>query len=50
MKSVNELALHEFVVERVPLVAILVEQLSEWCTEEDEKEPPVPRRQVDEQI
>ena len=33
----------------LPLVAILVDWLPEWYTEEDEEEPPVPRWWVDEQ-
>ena len=33
-----------------PLTTVLVELLPECCTEEDEKEPPVPRRRIDEQI
>ena len=56
----NELTLLEPVVKRAgsnttsftfsTLVAVLVEWLPECCTEEDGKEPPVPRRRVDERI
>ena len=34
----------------VPLTTVFVELLPECCTEENEEEPPVPRRPVDEQI
>ena len=57
----NELALLKPVVETtgsistfplpiVPLVAILVERLPEWCSEEIYKDPPVPGRRIEERI
>ena len=56
----NELAPLEPAMERacststslplVPLVAILVERLPKCCSKKNEKDPPVPRRQIDERI
>ena len=40
----------QLLLPRVPLVAVLGDRLPEWCTEEDEKKPPVPSQRVDERI